>query len=65
MRTNSGGTATSRIGEPTRGSKLSRRSERTEIPRSILRSRRRRFRLKYSEEIERVDSDCHAKLILP
>lgn len=28
-------------------------------------SARGRFRLKYSEEIERVDSDCHARSILP
>jgi len=56
---------TVRIGEPNQDSKISRRSERIEIPRSILHSQRRRFRLKYSGEIERDDSDCHAKLILP
>lgn len=41
-------------------------SEKAEISHSILRSlsARKVFRLKYSGEIERVDSDCHAKSIL-
>lgn len=30
-------------------------------PRCVLYSRRGRLRLKYSGEIERIDSDCHTK----
>lgn len=59
------GSYVSHCSQPSRGSKLSWRSERAKIPRFILHSQQRRFHLKYSGEIERVDSDCHAKFILP